>query len=66
MTALIFIFYLIRVLELEKRKEQIESKLKSSKVEEYENIVADSASDSEEEIENETLSFDWRAKKSHK
>lgn len=54
-----------RVLELEKKKEKIESKLKGEKQQEDPSIT-NSTSDSEDEEIVVELSFDWRAKKSHK
>ncbi|CRK90925.1 CLUMA_CG004614, isoform A [Clunio marinus] len=54
-----------RVLELEKKKEIIESKLKQGKLQNVENQITsiDDDDDMEEEIPE---FFDWRAKKSHK
>lgn len=59
------------MLVLEKKKEQIESKLKADKSSEQAmNISAadddDGGEDEEEEAEVAELNFDWRAKKTHK
>lgn len=55
---------------LEKKKEQIESKLKADKSSEAMNISVadddDGGEDEEEEAEVAELNFDWRAKKTHK
>lgn len=53
-----------RVLELEKKKEQIESKLKEVKSQPDEEMSVSSSESEEEEDPPEFL--DWRAKKSHK
>lgn len=55
---------------LEKKKEQIESKLKADKSSEQAMNISAADDDGEEDEEEEAvvaeLNFDWRAKKTHK